>query len=270
MKFAVLGSGSGGNAVVIESAGQRLLVDIGLSAKQITIRLHALGIDPASLGAILLTHEHGDHIRGLEVFLRQNDLPVYASTQTARVVQEKLRLQARWQLFESGQNFALADIQIQTFRLPHDAVEPVGYVFRHGKRSFAVATDLGHADAHVKAALHGVEGLVLEANYEWKLLENDMRRPFSLKQRISSQHGHLSNEQAADLIADLIPSGLRRVVLGHLSSDCNTPDHALRVVRAKNPCQKTLILSCAAQHEPTTWQILTPEKKIPEGFLFAI
>lgn len=270
MKFAVLGSGSAGNAVVIETAGQRLLIDIGLSAKQITLRLNALGIDPASLTAVLLTHEHGDHIRGLDVFLRQYNLPVYASTQTAHVVQEKLKIKARWQVFESGQNFTLADIQIQTFRLPHDAVEPVGYVFRCGKRSFAVATDLGHADLQVKAALKGIEGLVLEANYECRLLDNDQRRPFSLKQRISSQHGHLSNDQAAELIAELLPTGLRRVVLGHLSSDCNTPEHAIRVVRAKNPCQKTLALTCAAQHEPTPWQILTPPKKIPDGFLFAL
>ncbi len=270
MKFAVLGSGSGGNSVVVNSGGQRLLIDIGLSAKQTTLRLLALGIDPASLDAILLTHEHGDHTRGLDVFLRKNDLPVYASTQTARVVQEKLKQNARWQLFESGQNFPCGDIAVTTFRLPHDAVEPAGFVLRRGERSLAVATDLGHADPQVKTALRGVEALVLEANYEWSLLEKDPKRPFSLKQRIASQHGHLSNEQAAELIAELSPDGLRRVVLAHLSSDCNSAEQATRIVRGKNPCQKSLALSCAAQHEATPWQDLTPEKPVPEGYLFAL
>ncbi len=121
-----------------------------------------------------------------------------------------------------------------------------------------VATDLGHVDAQVLRALKGVEGLVLEANYEWRMLEADTKRPFSTKQRISSQHGHLSNEQAADLIADLVPEGLKRVVLGHLSSDCNCPVKACEIVRDRISGQ-ALEICAASQNEVTAWQSLEPE-----------
>jgi len=120
-----------------------------------------------------------------------------------------------------------------------------------------VATDLGHVDAGVLSALKGVKGLVLEANYEWRMLEEDMKRPFSTKQRISSQHGHLSNEQAADLVAELLPEGLESVILGHLSSDCNCPKLAIKIVREKIGEQE-LEICCAPQLEVTEWQSLVP------------
>jgi len=258
MRFAVLGSGSGGNATLVESEGKYLLVDAGLSSKQLCLRLEALGVSPGSLTGILLTHEHGDHVRGLDVFLTKWKVPLVASIMTARVVQEGLRQPAEWVSFESGQRFTWEGFDLETFALPHDAVEPVGYVISNGDRKMGVATDLGHVDAVVLNALKGVEGLVLEANYEWKLLEADTKRPFSTKQRISSQHGHLSNEQAADLIAELVPEGLKTVILGHLSSDCNTPEVAIEVVRGRIGGDCELELCCADQDEVTEWQSLIP------------
>jgi len=258
MRFAVLGSGSGGNSTLIESGGKYLLVDAGLSAKQLCLRLEALGVSPGELTGILLTHEHGDHTRGLDVFLRKWRTPIVASIMTGRVVQEGLRERAEWISFESGQEFSWEGFDLKTFALPHDAVEPVGYVISKGGRCMGVATDLGHVDARVLATLKGVEGLVLEANYEWKLLEADTKRPFSTKQRISSQHGHLSNEQAADLVALLIPEGLKNVVLGHLSSDCNTPEVAIEVVLGRVGGDCELEICCATQHEVTQWQSLIP------------
>ena len=258
MKFAVLGSGSGGNSTVVECDGKYLLVDAGLSAKQLAIRLEKLGVKPEALTGILLTHEHGDHVRGLDVFLRNWKVPVLASIMTGRVVQENLRERAKWIAFESGQSFEWEGFELSTFGLPHDAVEPVGYVIGRGGRRMGVATDLGHVDAQVLKALQGVEGLVLESNYEWKMLEADTRRPFSTKQRISSHHGHLSNEQAADLIAELAPGGLKRVILGHLSSDCNCPLVAVDCVRKRiNGFQ--IEVCAASQHEVTEWQSLVPE-----------
>ena len=267
MRFAVLGSGSGGNATVVESGGEVVLIDAGLSAKQLTLRLKMLGIEAGDLSAILLTHEHGDHVRGLDVFLRQNELPVFATTQTSRVMREKLRQPADWQLFQTGQGFSVGEFEVRSFRLPHDAVEPVGYVLGRNEMQVAVATDLGHADSAVMEALTGVQGILLEANYEWKMLENDLRRPFSLKQRISSKHGHLSNQQAAELIEQLIPHGLQKVVLGHLSSDCNQPDTAMRVI-CDHLGEHCLTLCCADQHEPTPWQKITPEQQPRPGELF--
>ena len=258
MRFAVLGSGSGGNSTVVESEGKYLLVDAGLSAKQLGLRLEALGVNPEKLTGILLTHEHGDHIRGLDVFLRKWRVPIVASVMTGRVVQEGLKQQAEWFAFEAGQQFSWEGFEIGTFPLPHDAVEPVGYVISKGERRVGVATDLGHVDAQVLRALKGVEGLVLEANYEWGMLEADTKRPFSTKQRISSQHGHLSNDQAADLIAELVPEGLKRVVLGHLSSDCNCPVKACEVVRERISGHE-LEICAASQNEVTAWQSLEPE-----------
>ena len=258
MRFAVLGSGSGGNATVIECGGKYLLVDAGLSAKQLCLRLEMLGVDPQKLTGIFLTHEHGDHVRGLDVFLRKNPVPVVASLMTGRVVQEKMKSQAEWVAFESGQSFEWEGFAVKTFALPHDAVEPVGYVISKGERSMGVATDLGHVNDQVLRTLEGVEGLVLEANYEWRMLEADMKRPFSTKQRISSQHGHLSNEQAAELVERLLPGGLKRVILGHLSSDCNCPKVAEKVVREKIG-EARLEICCAPQDVVTAWQKLEPE-----------
>ena len=253
MRFAVLGSGSGGNATVIESAGRHFLVDAGLSAKQLGLRLEMLGVKPEELAGILLTHEHGDHTRGLDVFLRKWPVPVLANRMTGRVVQEKLKEQAEWVFFESGQDFQWEGVRLETFALAHDAVEPVGYVLSDGARKVGVVTDLGHASERVVQALKGVNGLVLEANYDQRLLDLDEKRPFSTKLRISSKHGHLSNEQAAELAAMLMEAGLERIVLGHLSGDCNCPVTAARVVREKICCQSTSIV-CATQHEPTEWQ----------------
>jgi phosphoribosyl 1,2-cyclic phosphodiesterase len=258
MRFAVLGSGSGGNSTVVECDGKYLLVDAGLSAKQLTLRLEKLGVDPEELTGILITHEHGDHVRGLDVFLSKWQVPVLASIMTGRVVQENLRHRAKWVSFESGQNFSWEGFDFTTFGLPHDAVEPVGYVIGKGERRVGVATDLGHVDAQVLKALRGVEGLVLEANYEWKMLEADTKRPFSTKQRISSQHGHLSNDQASDLIAQLAPEGLKRVILGHLSSDCNCPKVAVECVRQRIGDYEVEICA-ASQNEVTEWQSLVPE-----------
>jgi len=243
---------------VIEGNGKILLVDAGLSAKQLTLRLESLGIQPETLTGILLTHEHGDHTRGLDVFLRKYKVPVLASVMTGWVVQEKMKSQAEWVSFESGQKFSWEGFDLKTFALPHDAVEPVGYVIGAHDLRVGVVTDLGHVDAQVLATLKGVQGLVLEANYEWKMLEADMKRPFSTKQRISSRHGHLSNEQAAELLVDLIPEGLQKVVLAHLSSDCNSPQVAIDVMREKLSGNH-LDICCALQDEVTAWQNLIPE-----------
>lgn len=258
MRYAVLGSGSGGNSTLIESGGKYLMVDAGLSAKQLCLRLEALGVSPDALTGILLTHEHGDHTRGLDVFLRKHRVPIVASIMTGRVVQENLREKVEWIAFESGQEFQWEGFDLATFALPHDAVEPVGYVISANERKMGVATDLGHVDSHVLSTLKGVEGLVLEANYEWSMLEADTKRPFSTKQRISSQHGHLSNEQAADLVAELVEHGLKNVVLGHLSSDCNTAEVAIDVVRKRIGGDCELEICCASQHEVTQWQSLIP------------
>ncbi len=247
MRFAVLGSGSGGNAAVIEAGGSRLLVDAGLSARQIVRRLRLMGIDPASLDGVLLTHEHGDHVRGLRVLMKSLSVPIYATPMTREVVREQVA-GASWKIFECGATFVFGGLSVQSFAVPHDAVEPVGFVFRCEERSVGLVSDSGHVTPRILDALRGVESLFVEANYDDALLEADTRRPWSTKQRIASRHGHLSNAQAAALVADLAADGLRRVVLGHLSRDCNTPEAALAAIRGVVP-----EIACACQDEPCGW-----------------
>lgn len=245
-RFCVLGSGSGGNATLVEGAGARVLVDAGLSAKQLTLRLEALGVEAEALDGVLLSHEHGDHTRGLEVFCRRHGVPVFCNRHTQRVLAEQLRRPPEWKLIEAGGAFMIGGLRVTTFGVPHDAVDPMGFTFHGNGCGLGVVTDLGHVDKLVRHRLEGVEALVIEANYDDVLLEADTRRPWPTKQRIASQHGHLSNAQAAELAAELAASGLRRVVLAHLSRDCNSPEHAVRAVRAAVP-DPAFEVCCAAQ-----------------------
>lgn len=247
MRLAVLGSGSGGNAAVIESAGTRLLIDAGLSAKQIRLRLRAMGVPLESLDGILLTHEHGDHVSGLRVLLKSCELPVYATPATRQVVAENLG-PVNWRIFESGRCFEIGGVEIESFAVPHDAVEPVGFIFRREGRGVGLVSDSGHVTDGIRERLRDVQVLFVEANYDDALLEADMKRPWSTKQRIASRHGHLSNAQTAALVAELAGGALERVVLGHLSRDCNTPEVAVAAV-----CCDGVQVACAIQDEPSGW-----------------
>lgn len=248
MRFAVLGSGSGGNATVVDAGGVRVLVDAGLSAKQITLRLKAMGIAPESIDAVLLTHEHGDHVKGLRVLMKSLAVPVYATPSTSHVVREGLDGAVKWKIFESGAAFAIGGLEVESFAVPHDAVEPVGFVFRAKERSFGLVSDTGHVTDGILGRLRGVESLFVEANYDDAMLEADLKRPWSTKQRIASRHGHLSNAQVAALVGELSGNGLKRVVLGHLSRDCNTPEVAIAALESFG-----LPVCCAGQDEPCGW-----------------
>lgn len=257
MRFTVLGSGSGGNSALVECAGLRLLIDAGLSAKQLSERLRLVGIDPASLDGILLTHEHGDHIRGLRVFLKQNPVPVYSTALTARIVREEQEIQNNsWKLFEAGETFPLGGTTIHTYTVHHDAVDPVGFVIESpDRRKLGILSDAGHVTHSMTESLREVGALFVEANYDDHLLESDTKRPWSTKQRISSRHGHLSNEQTACLVSQIAHPGLQWVVLGHLSSDCNHPERAIDHLRARlhTGGHRHVELSCACQDKPTPW-----------------
>lgn len=255
MRFAVLGSGSKGNSAVVECGGTRLLIDAGLSAKQLKLRLGLLGIDPDSLAGILLTHEHGDHVRGLNIFLKQHPLPVFATGQTAQVVRQAGLEGATWKTFETSQEVIIDEVVVKSFSIQHDAVDPVGYVIGHAARRFGFVSDVGHVTRSMTHSLSGLHGLFVEANYDAELLEADTKRPWSIKQRISSRHGHLSNEQVAELLCEIAHPQLGRVVLGHLSSDCNTPELILGRLRACLAAEGHghVALHCACQDEPSAW-----------------
>ncbi len=227
----LLGSGSAGNCALIEAGSTRLLVDAGLNAKQIAMRLESIGVRPEMLDGIVLTHEHSDHVGGLRVFCKRHAVPVYATPLTLeRLGQEHLKEYRNVRRFLDGEQFGIGELDVQAFRVTHDAVDPVGFVFHYSGRRLGFLTDLGHCSHLVKERVRGVETLVVETNYDEKLLQEDTRRPWAIKQRISSRHGHLSNKAAAELVGELLEHGLRRTLLGHLSQDCNTPELAVTTV----------------------------------------
>ena len=255
MRFSVLGSGSGGNATVVEAGGLRLLIDAGLSAKQLVLRMVQVGIDPSQIDGILLTHEHGDHVRGLKILLKQFDIPVFTTQATARVVREAGINAGTWKTFEAGQSFEIGGVLIDSFAIQHDAVDPVGFVIGHETRRFGVVSDAGFVTRSMTERLRNLNALFVEANYDDALLEADMKRPWSTKQRISSRHGHLSNKQVAELLSEIAHPLLSRVVLGHLSSDCNHPDVAIGHLRAclDGLGHASVELHCACQETPSDW-----------------
>jgi phosphoribosyl 1,2-cyclic phosphodiesterase len=229
----MLGSGSGGNSALVATDHCRVLVDGGLSARQIVLRLEQCGVTPAQLDGVLLTHEHGDHVCGLEVLCRKCDIPIYCNALTAEAIrcEGALDRHRNWRLFRTGAEFSICDITVQAFPVPHDAVDPVGFAFHAGSGSLGFITDLGYAPRVIIERLREVRTVVIETNHDEKLLQNDSHRPWPVKQRIQSRHGHLSNAAAASVIEQLLPGKIERVVLGHLSRDCNTPALAFAAVR---------------------------------------
>jgi phosphoribosyl 1,2-cyclic phosphodiesterase len=244
-EITVLASGSSGNAALVRTESSAFLVDAGLSARELTARLAACGAEPRDIRAILVTHEHGDHIKGLAQWSKQHATPVYCNRRTAMVLREKVTEFTGWKIFETGAGFDVEGCSVRSFLVPHDAVEPVGFVIRRLGRTFGFLTDLGHATTLVTESLRGVEALLLEANYDEQLLQLDTRRPWPIKQRIQSRHGHLSNGAAAEVVSRIRHDGLAHVLLGHLSRDCNREELALDAVRGA--CGGSTGVFCALQ-----------------------
>lgn len=253
MKVSVLGSGSGGNATVISCSSGVYLIDVGLSAKQVVLRLELLGIDPDSLAGIFLTHEHSDHARGLDVFMRKRDIPVYVNALTKEALEWGMKSKIRWKVFLTGQAFEVDGISVTAFPIQHDAAEPVGFVLEDATAKFGLVTDVGFITRSMRVYLTGLDALFIEANYDEELLEADTKRPWATKQRIASQHGHLSNTQAGEFIAEVGCEKLSCVVLGHLSSDCNNASIAIDTIEPLLSSLRVSRLTCADQHEPTDW-----------------
>lgn len=236
--LTILGSGSSGNCAYIETEATRLLIDAGISAKQIEERMASIGKSPSQLHGILITHEHNDHIQGLRVLATRYRIPVYANSQTRLAIIENFEATSshnsiNWKIFETGQRFPVGDFDAEPFSIPHDACEPVGFLLHHADRCVGFFTDLGHATQLVLDKARRVHILILETNYDERLLQDDHNRPWSVKQRISGRHGHLSNEAAAKLLGEIINKELLHVYLAHLSQECNQPKLAEAVILKK-------------------------------------
>ena len=229
LRVCVLASGSSGNCIHVETPTTALLIDAGLSARETLRRMALAGLDPARIQAICITHEHSDHVAGLRNLSKKLNARLYANSETARHIRNGDGLP--WNLFTSGSSFAVGDIDLLPFPLPHDAYDPVGFVLTSGASRLGIATDLGIATSVARERLRGCQLVILEANHDEDLVHS-CTRPWSLKQRILGRQGHLSNEMAAALLADIAGDTLRQVFLAHLSRECNDLERALHAVRS--------------------------------------
>lgn len=231
MRFASLGSGSEGNALLVEVAQTRVLMDCGFGLNDTLRRLERLGITPEQLNGIVVTHEHGDHVSGVAKLARRFDIPVWLTHGTLRAQTKIFTNIPTLHEIDAHAPFAIGDVQVQPYPVPHDAVEPVQYVFGDGARRLGVLTDVGCSTPHIEATLSGCDALVLECNHDSELLENG-DYPYSLKQRVGGRYGHLNNDQSAQLLAKLDASRLQHLIAAHLSHKNNTPELAVSALRA--------------------------------------
>jgi phosphoribosyl 1,2-cyclic phosphodiesterase len=254
LRVCVLGSGSKGNCTYIESPEVRILIDAGLSAREIVRRLQRIGRSPEELAGIFISHEHSDHIQGLGALARRYQLPIYANPGTWQRAQHLVGAVAEVRAFTTGTSLALRDLVVTPFSLPHDAEDPVAFRLAWRQRAMAVVTDLGYPSQLVRERIKGCHLLILEANHDEAMLKAGPY-PWSLKQRIGGKAGHLSNQQSGQLLSEVVHDELEHVVLAHLSEINNLPDLA-RLTAMEVLAGRRTQLSVAAQREVSSWFVL--------------
>lgn len=225
MRFTSLGSGSEGNALLVEARKTRILIDCGFGIRDAVARLQRAGVEPEMLSAIVVTHEHGDHIGGVAAFASRFGTTVWMTFGTLTIVSEAFAEVSTVKSFDSHDVLAIGDIEVRPFPVPHDAREPVQFVCSDGCWRLGVLTDLGTSTAHVEASLSGCDALVLECNHDLDMLWNG-DYPLSLKQRIASRFGHIDNTTAAQLLSRIDTSRLKHLIAAHLSRENNRPELA--------------------------------------------
>ncbi len=258
-RFASLGSGSRGNGTVVEIGGERILVDCGFTLKQAEARLSRIDLKPADLTAILVTHEHSDHIGGVGALAYKYAIPVYASFGTLASARESASVVGT--AISAHSPFFLGGVEVMPVVVPHDAREPTQFVFRHGDCSVGVISDLGCVTPFVVEQFSGLDGLLMESNYDLQMLANG-RYPERVKRRIASELGHLSNAQAASFLEQIQHPGLT-VVVGHVSEENNHPD--LLSESFSTHQEVVCSLTFATQDEGAGWQSVLPPGTMEVG-----
>ncbi|MEW9123496.1 MAG: MBL fold metallo-hydrolase [Thermotaleaceae bacterium] len=235
LKFCSLASGSSGNCQFIASEESKILLDVGLAGKRIVSALESIGERGEKIQGILVSHEHSDHIKGIGILSRRFNIPIYANNNTWREMVGKIGPihEENQRYFETGESFTIGDIKIKTYGISHDAVEPVAFSFHHEGAKISVATDLGHVDDRIMEEIRDADLLMLESNHDVEMLKMG-KYPWFLKKRILGDFGHLSNETAGHVIADLLEGQGRiaHVLLGHLSKENNFPELAYETVKS--------------------------------------
>ncbi len=255
-KFCSLYSGSSGNSLFLETENTKILIDAGQSAKKIENALNTINVNIQDIDAILITHEHSDHIKGLPVLSKKFKLPIYANQETWEAMPEVTsQVENKNQnLFYVNENFDIGDLKIFPFSIPHDAANPCGFNIFYKNKKISIATDLGHVDSTIIKNLEGSSFILLESNYDPNILKCS-KYPYLLKQRIAGPNGHLSNEAAGKTISYLMNSGLENVMLGHLSKENNFPELAYKTVIdelcSQNFNENNIKIGVANRYEPT-------------------
>lgn len=256
MRLIVLGSGSKGNATLVETGATRVLIDNGFSCKELLARLRLAGVEPESIGALLLTHEHNDHVGGVGVLARRLGIPVFGNVPTLRAAEARLGDVPQLREFDTGDAFAFEALEIHAFSLSHDTADPVGFTLSDGRGRIGYCTDTGKITRLLRHELSACEALILEANHDVDMLRSGPY-PLPLQQRVLSNKGHLDNPTALDLAADLADANagvrLRRLVLAHLSETNNHPDLVRREIEARRGQLAGVEIHIANQHRPTPW-----------------
>ena len=236
MRICTIASGSSGNCIYVGSDNTHILVDAGISCRRIMSGIEEIGTGAEDISAVLITHEHIDHVRSLGVLARRKGIPIYITEPTYRALLKDRRIgeipEGLANFILPDQDFMIGDIAVRAFSTSHDAADPVGYRFREGSKTFAVATDLGCYDSYTLRNLEELDGVLLESNHDVRMLEAGPY-PYPLKRRILSSSGHLSNESAGKLISSILHDNLRFIMLGHLSKMNNYPELALETVSAE-------------------------------------
>lgn len=265
MRLVILGSGSRGNAVVVESATGRLLLDAGFSCRQLERRMAAVGIEASSIDALVLTHEHGDHVKGVDVFVRRHRVPVWATGGTLDHLRLSDEARGFTRTLAAGWPTEVAGFQVEAFPIPHDAAEPVGLVVEDGGgRRLGLAADLGFCSRLAWGRLADLDALLLETNHDLGLLR-DGPYPWVVKQRVAGRHGHLSNREASEGLPELLGDRLRWIALYHLSQTNNSPELAVdavgEVLDAEGSAARLVV---AGQDAPTPWMELHRPLEVAE------
>jgi len=251
LRVCLLGSGSGGNALFVATGRVRLLIDAGFSFRSIGKRLAAIGEDPARLDGVVVTHEHGDHTNGLFTLIKKTRLPVYITRQTAESIDWR-ETEPVFEHFQAGQTLSFGDLEIDSFTVPHDALDPVGFCLRANGVKIGCITDLGYLPASVKLRMQDCDMLFLESNHDAEMLKVGPY-PWFVKQRVMSRVGHLSNQMVADFLSSEFDRRCKTLVLTHLSENNNHPEiarmFAAEALQRAGAADTRLLV--AGQHEPT-------------------
>ncbi|NGX47181.1 MAG: putative metallo-hydrolase YycJ [Chlamydiae bacterium] len=253
--FCPLASGSKGNALYVGTKHTKVLIDAGLSGRMIKKKLEEINVDLADIDAIVITHEHTDHIRGLAVLGCKMGIPVFANSDTARAIYENIGDAPKFKIFSTGEKFEFGDIEFDPFSIQHDAMDPVAFTLRLDSIKLGICADLGFATSLVANKLQECDYLYLEANHQVEMVHS-CPRPAIYKQRVLGRLGHLSNVQAAELLLQLLHPKLKHVHLAHLSSECNVPELAEKTIREMLSKQKAEVEVAIAHQDQVSHKIL--------------